>query len=54
MPVTPPGKVQFNVYLPIELVTQIKHAAIDAHLSLSSYAEQLFVAHLHDQGQEPR
>lgn len=54
MPVTPPGKVQFNVYLPVELVTRIKHATVDAHMSLSGYTEQVFADHLPDREQEPR
>ena len=36
------GKQQFNVYLPPELVRELKHAAIDDRLSLSRYVEQIF------------
>jgi predicted HicB family RNase H-like nuclease len=36
------GKQQFNVYLPPELVRELKHAAIDDRRSLSRYVEQIF------------
>jgi predicted HicB family RNase H-like nuclease len=36
------GKQQFNVYLPPELVRELKHAAIDDRSSLSRYVEQIF------------
>jgi len=52
VPVTPPGKVQFNVSLPTDLVRRVKHAAIDADLSLSAFTEQLFAAHLAAQEEE--
>ncbi|MEX1254112.1 MAG: ribbon-helix-helix protein, CopG family [Dehalococcoidia bacterium] len=40
------GKQQFNVYLPPELVRELKHAAIDGRLSLSRYVERVFRDHL--------
>jgi predicted HicB family RNase H-like nuclease len=46
MPIAPPGKTQCNVYLPIELVTAAKHAAIDTGESLSTFVEQAIRARL--------
>lgn len=55
MPIAPPGKTQCNVYLPIELVTAAKHAAIDAGESLSTFVELAIRARLEtDASQEPR
>lgn len=36
------GKQQFNVYLPPELVRELKHAALDDSSSLSRYVERIF------------
>ena len=40
------GKQQFNVYLPPELVRELKHAAIDEGYSLSRLVERLFREYL--------
>ena len=46
------GKQQFNVYLPPELVRELKHAAIDDGLSLSRYVERIFQEFLNRRGKE--
>ncbi|SDD38989.1 ribbon-helix-helix protein, CopG family [Glycomyces harbinensis] len=40
------AKRQFNIYLPADLVQRVKHASVDADLSLSVFVERALEEHL--------
>src|SRR6266699_1225896 len=44
-------KQQFNVYLPPDLIRQVKHAAVDAGESLSDFVTGALAAHVQQQGE---
>ena len=45
-------KQQFNVYLPPDLIREVKHAAVDSSKSLSTFLEDVLRNHLKQLAQQ--
>lgn len=47
-------KSQFNVYLPPDLIREVKHRCIDEGVSLSAFVERILADYLNSTHQEKR